>query len=173
MKKLLSTLSLLLLSVLFYACEKLDDEQYTGNTLEYTLHQGSEFEYQGKVIIKELTSGQLELIIELEGAKEDNAYFFPAHLHFGTYDSPDSKMAFMLNPVDIRDLKSQTVLGTLSNGETLAFESFQNFDGHIKVHLAESGPDYLVILAVGNIGANADENAAIDKDEISICLPSF
>ncbi|MCH7406690.1 hypothetical protein [Belliella aquatica] len=171
MKKLLYSLIILFFMM---SCEDdKGDPIYTGNQLEYNLFQASDFNYSGKLLVKEAFGGELILEIELKGDKDSEAYFFPAHLHFGSYDTVDAPMAFILEPVDIRTLKSSTVLGTLSNGETLTFEAFKNFDGHIKVHLAESGPDYLVILAVGNIGANADENAAFDKDEISICLPSF
>lgn len=146
---------------------------YTGNELEYKLYQASDFNYSGKLLVKEAFGGELILEIEIQGDKDNEAYFFPAHLHFGSYDTDNAPIAFMLEPVDIRTLKSSTVLGTLSNGKILTFEAFKSFDGHIKVHLAESGPDYLLILAVGNIGANADENAEFNKDEISICLPSF
>jgi len=173
MKKLLPLFALLLISFFFVACDKDRDNNYTNNVLEFNLFQGSDFDYKGKLIVKELTSRQLELNIELEGPKESNPYFFPAHLHFGSYDKPDSPIAFMLNPVDIRDLRSQTLLGTLSNGESLTFEQFRNFDGHIKVHLAEDGPDYLVILAIGNVGSNSNLESDFQRDQISICLPSF
>ncbi|AFL85475.1 hypothetical protein Belba_2945 [Belliella baltica DSM 15883] len=171
MKKLLYSL---IIFFLIMSCEDdKGDPIYTGNELAYTLYQASDFNYSGKLIVKEAFGGELILEIELQGEKDNEAYFFPAHLHFGSYDEENSPMAFMLEPIDIRTLKSSTVLQTLSNGETLTFEAFKSFDGHIKVHLAESGPDYSVILAVGNVGINAEENAEFKKDEISICLPSF
>ena len=173
MKKLTPILPLFIIFLFFVSCDKEQDDNYTNNIIVYNLFQGSEFDYKGKLIVKELTSRQVELNIELEGSKENNPYFFPAHLHFGSYDKPDSPIAFMLNPVDIRDLRSQTLLGTLSNGESLTFEQFRNFDGHIKVHLAEDGPDYLVILAIGNVGSNSNLESDFQRDQISICLPSF
>lgn len=173
MKKLLTLINLLLFSIFFFACDRNIDEDYTNNQRDYKLFQGSDFDYKGILVVKELTSGQLEINLELEGVKQSNPYFFPAHLHFGSYDSPDSPIAFMLNPVDIRDLKSQTLLGTLSNGESLTFDQFKRFDGHIKVHLAENGPDYTVILAVGNVGSNPNSVSDFRREEISICLPGF
>lgn len=173
MKKLTPILPLFFIFLFFVSCDKEQDDDYTNNIIVYNLFQGSDFDYKGKLIVKELRSRQVELNIELEGSKENNPYFFPAHLHFGSYDNPASPIAFMLNPVDIRCLKSQTLLGTLSNGETLTFEAFKRFDGHIKVHLADNGPDYLVILAVGNVGSSSDMKADFNKEKISICLPSF
>ncbi|MFD2036171.1 hypothetical protein ACFSKL_15315 [Belliella marina] len=170
MKKLVL---LLLLSPFFFACTDDKDEEYTNNSIEYNLYQSSDYAYEGKLLVRELTSGQLELTVQLEGAKESEAYYFPAHLHFGSYDNPDSPIAYMLNPVDIRDLKSTTVLGLLSNGNSLTFEQFKSFDGHVKVHLAESGPDYEVILSAGNIGGNENAIEAFNREGISVCLPVY
>lgn len=78
-------------------------------------------------------------------------------------------MAQMLAPVDARNLESKTVVNKLADGSQMDFQRFKNFDGHIKVHLAEDGPDYHVILAVGNIGVNA--TMGLDLEKISICSP--
>lgn len=170
MKKLI----LLLLTIpFFFACSDENEEKYTANSIEYSLYQSSDFDYEGKLTVRELTSGELELTVNLDGKKESDAYFFPAHLHFGSYDNPDSPIAFMLNPVDIRDLKSTTVLGTLSKSNNLGFEDFKSFDGHVKIHLAESGPDYAVILSAGNIGQNDNSSAAFKLDEMTICTPAY
>jgi hypothetical protein len=170
MKKLITLLFIL---PLLFACNKDKDNRYTRNSLEYDLYQGSDFNYEGKVTLRELVSGQLEINIELIGSKSTEDYFFPAHLHFSTYDGPDSPIAFQLNPINNKDLKSTTILGTMSNGQNLDFEAFKNFDGHIKIHLAESGPDYNVILAAGNIGLNDNSRESFEREAISICLPTY
>src|SRR5690606_22543336 len=82
------------------------------------------------------------------------AHYFPAHLHYGAYGATDAPMAAMLSPVDLRTLKSVTVVESLASGESFNFEDVADFDGHVKVHLAADGPDYHIILVAGNIGKN-------------------
>jgi hypothetical protein len=115
----------------------------------------------------------LELRIEMVGEKGGSDYYFPAHLHFGAYDSPDSPTAFLLNPVNIKDLTSVTQLGALSDGRVLDFESFKKLNGHIKVHLADSGPEYQIILTAGNIGSNNNDPQAFDPSKITLCSPYY
>ncbi|MCR9016664.1 hypothetical protein [Aquiflexum gelatinilyticum] len=160
-----------LYALIIFSCDQQKDPVYTTNELTYNLYQGSDFNYTGKVQIKELLNGDLELTLELNGNKDTSPYYFPAHLHFGPYDSPDSPIAFQLDPIDIRTLKSVTVLGQLSDGTKLKFEDLSNFDGHIKVHLADSGPEYQVILSVGNIGANDNSSQAFKKEDMTVCSP--
>jgi len=149
------------------------DNTYTGKEIEYELFQASDaYNYQGKVLFKELKSGQIETVIQLNGDKGNEAYYFPAHLHFGTYDSPDAPMAVMLTPVDFRTLTSITVVGELSNGEILSFGGLTDFDGHIKVHLAADGPDYTVILVAGNIGTNANLGT-LNRANMTYCAPTY
>lgn len=158
-------------SLLLISCEQDKEALYTANVQTYNLYQGSDFNYTGRVQIKELVSGDLELTLELNGNKDNGPYFFPAHLHFGSFETADSPIAFQLDPVDIRTLKSLTILGQLSDGSKLKFADLDTFDGHIKIHLADSGPDYRVILSVGNIGANDNSPQAFKREEMSICSP--
>lgn len=161
----------LLMAVVLVSCQPEEEQKYTTNALEYSLYQGSEFDYRGKVNVRELSNGSLELSIALSGKKDNGDYFFPAHLHFGAFDNPDAPIAYLLNPVDIRDLKSETILGPLSDGRKLTFSDFENFDGHIKVHLADSGPEYAVILSVGNIGNNDNSLDAFNREMMTVCSP--
>lgn len=161
----------LMMTVVLVSCQQEEEQKYTANELEYALYQGSEFDYQGKVNVRELVNGTLELSISLSGKKDAGEYFFPAHLHFGSFDSPDAPIAYLLNPVNIKDLKSETTLGSLSDGRKLNFNDFKDFDGHIKVHLADSGPEYGVILSVGNIGNNDNSLNAFNRDMMTVCSP--
>ncbi len=159
---------------LFISCQDTEDKIYTGKELLYDLQKASDYDYSGKAKIREFISGDLELTITLEGNKvTGEAYFFPAHLHYGTYDSPDAKMALMLSPIDHRIQESKTLLGLLSDGRKLSFEEFKNFDGHIKVHLADSGPDYSVILVAGNVGIHGNKMETFRKENITGCSPYF
>lgn len=164
---------ILFLFVLIFASCQREDEKYTANSISYDLFQSSDFDYQGVAEIRELINGEVEITVKLNGASSTDPYYFPAHLHFGTYDSPDADVAFLLNPIDIRTLESKTILGKLSDGTALNYSSFKNFDGHLKIHLADEGPDYSIILATGNIGKNENSIETFSREQLSICVPSY
>lgn len=151
------------------ACVNEEEEIYTENAIEYSLVAGSDYEFDGVVTIRELRTGELEVGMVLNGPPSTETYLYPAHLHFGSYDSPNAPMAQMLTPIDARTLQSKTIIAHLHDGSNMDFERLINFDGHIKVHLAEDGPDYNTILVIGNIGANAKRTVKIDK--MTICSP--
>ncbi|WP_114751036.1 hypothetical protein [Pleomorphovibrio marinus] len=172
MKKFKS-LVLIALVVLVSCQEQEVESVYSGRSLSYDLFQSSDFDYKGLALVRELKSGDLEIEIDMEGPGSVEEYFFAGHLHFGTYDAESADIAYLLNPVDIRSLNSKTILGQLSNGEKLDFESFKSFDGHIKIHLAEEGPDYSIILVSGNIGANPNSIESFDRNKITLCTPYY
>ena len=165
---------ILLVMLGLWACQQEEDESlYTGNSASYDLFQSSDFEYRGVATFRELISGDVEVEIELQGPSSNDPYFFTSHLHFGSYDAESADVAYLLNPVDIKTLNSKTILGQLSNGDNLDFEALKTFDGHIKIHLADEGPDYAVILATGNIGSNPNTVEGFDAGRITLCTPYF
>jgi len=163
---------LFLLVLIFASCQS-EDEKYTANSVSYNLFQSSDFDYQGAAEVRELRDGGIEVTLRLNGPTSTEAYYFPAHLHFGSYDTPDADIAFLLNPIDIRTLESKTILGKLSDGTSLDIRSFRNFNGHLKIHLADEGPDYSVILATGNVGKNENSIESFSREQLSICVPSY
>ena len=127
------------------SCSENESSVYTGNQLNFQLFQSSDFAFSGDLEVRELISGALEFNISLLGNNGDAGTTYPAHLHFGSYDSPDAVIAAMLTPINGSSLKSKTIVSNLSNNTVLDFESLKVFDGHLKVHLAGEGPDYQVI----------------------------
>jgi hypothetical protein len=170
MKKLIY---IFLFGIMLFSCTEKEENLTPSNEISYNLYQGSDFEYTGKVTVQELPDGNVQLSLRLNGARSEESYFFPAHLHFGTYDAIDSPIAYLLEPVDIRTLESVTVLGPLSNGQQLTFEAFRQFDGHIKIHLADSGPEYQIILSAGNIGKNDNSPEAFNMEQMTLCSPYY
>ena len=77
----------------------------------------------------------------------------------------------MLNPVSSNKLESTTLLGSLSDGRNLKFDDLAAFDGHIKIHLANEGPDYTVILVAGNLGPKS--KAGFDPNQVAVCGKTF
>lgn len=139
----------------------------------YTLYQSSDFDYEGKATFQVLDNGEIELLVQLFGDKSNDAYFYTGHLHFGSFDQEDAPIAQVLNPIDSRTLMSRTVIGTLSDGSKPDVEALQDFDGHIKIHLADQGPDYNIILASGNIGRNDNSREAFNAQKLMLCSPYF
>ena len=168
MKKLL-----LLLTISFGlgSCAESEDKYYTGRSLEVDLFQASTYAYKGKVEFRELVDGNLELVLRLVGYKSSTAYSYPAHLHFGSYNQADAPIAQVLNPVSSSKLESTTQLGPLSDGRNLKFDDLAAFDGHIKIHLANEGPDYSVILVAGNLGPKS--KADFYPNQVAVCGMTF
>ncbi len=155
------------------ACTEDEPDLYTGQQLEFELFKSSDYDYNGTLTVKELGDGRLEFAIQLEGAKSSTEISFPAHLHFGGYDEKDAPIAFMLNPVSSKSLLSSTVLGRLSDGTDLTFERIKTLDAHVKIHLANEGPDYKVILVAGNVGANFSPEVRFEASKIAVCGNNF
>lgn len=170
MKKLILAL---LITAGLGACSEGEPDVYTGQQLEFELFKSSEFNYNGTLTVKELRDGNLEFEIQLQGAKANTGDRFPAHLHFGSYDQADAPIAFLLNPIESSNLESTTTLGQLSDGDRLTFEEMKSFDGHVKIHLANEGPDYEVILVAGNVGGNFNAELGFDPSKLAVCGKSF
>ena len=170
MKKLIFGL---IISLGFWSCAEQEPDTYSGQKLEFQLFKSSDFNYSGNLTVNELTSGDLEFIIQLDGAKSADGYVFPAHLHFGNYDVADAPIAYVLNSITAKDLKSVTVINSLSDGSKLTFDQMKTFKGHVKIHLANDGPDYGVILVAGNVGANFKTEPAFVPSKITVCGKSF
>jgi hypothetical protein len=170
MKKLLFAL---VVSVGLVSCSDQEPDLYTGNQLEFELFQSSTYDFKGNLEVKELRGGGLEFTLRMDGSKAYTDYSYPAHLHFGSYDQADAPIAHLLNPVSAKNLESVTVLGTLSDGSKLTFGQMKSFDGHVKIHLANDGPDYGVILVAGNVGGNFNPELGFDPSKIAVCGKSF
>jgi hypothetical protein len=161
----------LAVALVFLSCQGNDEETFTGRQIKYKLlSANSEYPYEGTALFREMETGSVEITIQLSGDRGDVAYYFPAHLHYGVYGMPDAPMAAMLNPLDLRTLKSETIIDKLSSGEAFRFDDLEDFDGHIKVHLADDGPDYHVILVAGNIGKNNAADA-MAMEKIALWMP--
>ncbi|WP_339880833.1 hypothetical protein [uncultured Algoriphagus sp.] len=167
-----STLSLLFILMYFSGCT-IENPEVPKNSISYELYQASDFDFSGVLTVNELADGLLEFVIQLDGTKGNGQTEYLTHLHFGSYNSPDTPIALVLQPVNSASLKSTTILSELSDGSELTYEKIQSFSGHVKIHLDKEGPDYEVILAAGNIGLSQVENSLFDKEAITLCSKLF
>ena len=128
-------------------------EDLTGEELSFTLFSGSEFGYEGDLLMQEKRDGTTRITIELSGPTGEAS--FPVHLHFGSFSTPDAEVAALLTPVNAQSGISITDLGFLSDESAIGYDDLLTFDGHIKIHL-DDGANQDVILAFGNIGSNKE-----------------
>jgi hypothetical protein len=91
--------------ILFSSCSREEEDMYTGNEVTYQLYQSSDYPYEGKAEIKELRSGDLEILLRLNGPTSEEAYHFTSHFHFGSFNEAGAHVAYLLNPVDISTLE--------------------------------------------------------------------
>lgn len=142
-------------TVLFIVISCSDSEvgDLTGEELNYTLFSGSEFGYEGDLLIQEKKDGQARITIELSGPEGEA--FFPVHLHYNSFTTPDAEVAALLSPVNARNGISITDLDFLSDDSRVTYKDMVSFDGHVKIHL-DDGVNQDVILAFTNIGANKE-----------------
>ncbi len=162
MKRLI--IALLLLS----ACDDSlkPEERFTGNETVYNLEAGSEYVISGMVLVQEMTDGKPYVTITLEGT--ENGLQHPVHLHLGDLSLPDAEIAALLNPINGKTGKSETLLNTLANESTISYDQLLDLNASIKIHLAESGVGRDIILAGTNIGT-ATTSSPSGRFGIVIC----
>lgn len=149
------------------ACQKSElVSDFTGNQAVYTLAAGSAYNVNGTVTFKERKNGTTTVLIELSGTEGDSK--FPVHLHLGNISTPDAEIALLLSPVTASTGKSETVVTALANETQVTYKELLAMAACVKIHLAQSGPNYSVILAAGNIGANGT-TLANGRAGIAVC----
>jgi hypothetical protein len=138
---------------------------YTGETITYSLFSGSEVGSAGQVEFRERTDGAVDVIVTLDFFTGGGKY--PVHLHYGDLSNPDAPQATLLSDFDGNTGKSVTTISVLADETPFTFQNVKNFDGSIKMHLANTGADYDVIISAGNIGSN--ESKGFNLESIANC----
>jgi hypothetical protein len=169
MKKIPFIVSLLLAIAGCQQEERLPEVQ----AVTYPLYQSADYAFEGTATFEMKEDADVELLIQLDGVRSTDPYFYTAHLHFGSFDDADAAIAQVLSPIDSRTLQSRTPIGKLTNGSEIDFDALKNFDGHIKIHLADQGPDYDIILVSGNIGSNDTSLENFNTNKLALCSPSY
>jgi hypothetical protein len=142
-----------LLGFAFFGCDtsqEAADTSFTGNEITYTLYQASDYPVSGVVTLKERTDGTTQAELTLTGT-EGNVWH-PVHLHFGAVED-DGNIALLLSPVLGKTGKSSTHIAELADGTEMTYQDMVGMDASVKIHLSDTGADYFVILAGGDIGA--------------------
>jgi len=145
--------SLILLFATAFAltgCDSNDDEDdFNGNMVVYELDSANDDGISGFVSFEEMADGSTFVVIDLSGTVAGESY--AAHIHDNSV-SAGGPIAIPLTNVDGSTGTSETTI----EAEQMTFTELLNFDGHVNVHDPD---DLAIIVAQGNIGANADNGA--------------
>jgi hypothetical protein len=141
------------------ACQENENikSDFTGNETTYALASGSQYNIEGTVTFKEKRDGSTLISLDLDGTAGNIQH--PVHLHLGKISVVGADIAALLTPVQGTTGESEMVLTRLADESSISYSQLIGLDACIKVHLAASGPDKDIILAGGNIGKAASDDA--------------
>ena len=136
---------------------------FTGNEMVYNLTSDPVYYTgSGTVTVRERVDQGVTIDIAMDPTGSGGSH--PAHLHYSTFDIPDTPMAAMLIPVDATTGVSSTTIYEFLDETKVTYNDLMAFDGSIKVHL-DDGANSKVVIAATNIGINAK----IDINDIAEC----
>lgn len=148
-KMLKGIVGLLVACSLLAGCDD-DDDPQSQNETRYTLGELESSGVSGTVTFTKMDEATTRITIELTGTTEGNSH--PAHIHAGNA-STGGPIVLDFNPVDGATGTSETMVTMLNDGTPITYEELIAFDGHVNVH--KSATELAVMIAQGNIGANA------------------
>jgi Cu/Zn superoxide dismutase len=159
---LLTTLSmvLLLFFVLATGCKKEDDDVAPTEKTTYDMYSKDLPGVSGTVTFSK-TVNATTVEINLSGISTGS---HPAHIHYNSALAGGG-IALTLNDVDANG-QSTTLITKLDNNTAISYEQLIDFDGYVNVH--ENAANLNVILAQGDIGANALTGASKTYELMSV-----
>lgn len=152
------------LSLLWMVSCQTTKQEFNGKEATYALTPASSYNnISGFVNFKEKPDGVTEVKVTLKGTEGQRK--LPVHLHFGDVSTVGEEVALLLSPVDAQNGVSLTNVTRLADDAEVNFDKLIKLAACVKIHLSDVGEESNVILAAGNIGANANKPGA----EISLC----
>jgi len=155
--------------LLLAACQDNDQpaSDFTGNEATYALLQGSQYDIDGTVTIKEKNDGSAFIVVALSGTEGDIQH--PVHLHLGNIAEPGADVYASLTPVLGKTGISETHLTKLADESAITYKQLIELVACVKVHLAASGPDKDIVLAGGNIGKASTDDSSGGRLGFGVC----
>ncbi|MEJ8803183.1 CHRD domain-containing protein [Pontibacter sp. H249] len=125
--------------------------ELTGESKEYELAEAAAPGISGSILFEERKNGEALATISLANTPEGGVH--PAHIHMNSVEEGGG-IVLTFNPVDGNTGMSKSNVAALDDETPFGYEDVLSYDGHVNVHLSPEQLDVLV--AQGNIGANAD-----------------
>jgi len=126
-----------------------DDENTTGEKIDYNLEERSDSGIDGDVEFVELEDGRVQIEISLSGTQSGETH--PTHIHMNSA-ALGGDILLSLDPVDGATGSSVTIVERFDNGDAFTFDMIDGLDAYVNVHKSES--DLSTIIAQGDIGSN-------------------
>ncbi|MEQ8548814.1 MAG: hypothetical protein RIC03_12945 [Cyclobacteriaceae bacterium] len=142
----LRKLPFIVLLLFVLACGE-DEVSPTGKSETYTINAYNGTSVTAIATVKELSNGYTRVELALSGTEANLSYL--AHIHQGDVNNFGDIVAQLRNSNASNTLISQDLTNTL-----YSYEDWLSFDGYIAIHIDDD--DVYPIVAVGNIGANAN-----------------
>jgi hypothetical protein len=160
---------LMIVLLVAFSCQKNEavESEFTGNETTYALQQSSQYAVSGTVLFKERKDGKISAQIQLSGTDGDTKY--PVHLHLGDITTTGADVALLMNPIEGKTGKSETIFNQLADESTISYSSVVNLQACVKVHLGDTGAARDVVLAAGNIGAAVAQSNPGGRLGIGVC----
>jgi hypothetical protein len=114
----------------------------------YELKSVSDLNIDGYIKIRERNDGSTQAELVLNNLNSESTY--PAYIHFNNA-LQGGGVVITLTPVDGHSQNSVTEIRTLDSGDAITYEELRTFDGHLNIHLGNTG----VMVAQADIGLNA------------------
>lgn len=149
LKMLSGIVGLLVAFSVFTGCDD-DDEPQSRNETQYSLGELEDSGVSGTVTFTKMDDATTRIVIELTGTVDGDMH--PAHIHAGNA-STGGPIVVDFSPVDGATGRSETTVTALNDGTPITYEELIAFDGHVNVH--KSATELAIMIAQGNIGANA------------------
>ncbi|MGC3944106.1 MAG: hypothetical protein QM762_06200 [Chryseolinea sp.] len=145
------------------ACQDKEEvkTEFTGNETVYALLQASDYPINGTVTFKERLDGTTTIDVSLSGTEGNIEH--PVHLHMGDIATPSADVAALLTPVLGSTGKSETLLTRLANEQSITYKDLVALNACVKIHLSATGESRDIILAGGNVGANASKDVSTGR----------
>ncbi|MEJ1237583.1 hypothetical protein WBG78_05630 [Chryseolinea sp. T2] len=145
------------------ACQDKEEvkTEFTGNETVYALLQASDYPINGTITFRERLDGSTSIDVALSGTEGNVEH--PVHLHMGDISTPSADVAALLTPVLGSTGKSETILTRLADEQSISYKDLVALNACIKIHLSATGESRDIILAGGNIGANAAKDVSTGR----------
>ena len=144
-------LILTMIALVISGCSK-DETDGTPNTSVkvFPLNSVTNSNIFGKISFTKNADGSTTVFLEINGSSVD---VHPAFIYLGSTENP-GEATITLEVIDCDCESSTTIVTALDDGTPITFEELIQYNGHVSIH--QNADHMEIILAQGNIGANAE-----------------
>ncbi len=147
----MSLIVFLIASISIMSCDEqeLGEKALTGQHKTYNLNPVSNSGISGTITLEEGTDHSTRVTIHLDGTIPSKMY--QAHFYENSI-AETGKAMIELHSVDGTTGKSETIVSTMKNGNTISYDQLLSLNSHVNITLSET--DFVRIIAQADTGGN-------------------